>query len=58
MSEVDETLERIRAGRVRPSTSTDPFHAIVSLIALRERRLVQDVAIRVAGVERRGSRAA
>jgi hypothetical protein len=53
MSGVDETLERIRAGRVRPSTSTDRFHAIVSLIALRERLLVQDVAMRVAGVERR-----
>jgi magnesium transporter len=57
MSEVDETLERIRAGRVRPSTPTDLFHAIVSLIALRERLLVQDVALRGGRGRAAGARA-
>jgi Mg2+ and Co2+ transporter CorA len=53
MSEIDETLDRINGGRVRPRTPIELTHALVSLMALRQRLLVQDVAVRVAEVEQR-----
>jgi magnesium transporter len=53
MSEVEETLDRINGGRIRPRTPIELTHALVSLMALRQRLLVQDVAVRVADVEQR-----
>jgi Mg2+ and Co2+ transporter CorA len=53
MSEIEETLDRISGGRVRPRTPIELTHALVSLMALRQRLLVQDVAVRVAEVEQR-----
>ena len=51
VSEVDETLDRIRGGRVAPRSPADLMHAILSLVALRQRLLVQDVAGRIGEVE-------
>jgi Mg2+ and Co2+ transporter CorA len=56
VSEIDETLDRIAGGRVRPDTPVELVHAVVSLMALRQRLLVQDVAIRVADLEHRALR--
>jgi magnesium transporter len=52
MEEVRETLQRMEAGRIWPATPTALSHALISLIALRERVLVQDVASRIAALER------
>jgi Mg2+ and Co2+ transporter CorA len=51
VSEIEETLARIGAGRIAPRTPVELTHALVSLMALRQRLLVQDVAVRVAEVE-------
>ena len=51
LSEVDETLDRMRGGRISPRTPAELTHAILSLVALRQRLLVQDVASRVGDVE-------
>ena len=51
VSEVAETLDRIAGGRIAPRTPVELTHALVSLMALRQRLLVQDVAVRVAEVE-------
>jgi magnesium transporter len=51
VSEIEETLDRIGAGRIAPRTPVELTHALVSLMALRQRLLVQDVAVRVAEVE-------
>ena len=51
VSEIEETLDRIAGGRVAPRTPIELTHALVSLMALRQRLLVQDVAVRVAEVE-------
>jgi magnesium transporter len=53
MSEIEETLARIGAGRIAPRTPVELTHALVSLMALRQRLLVQDVAVRVAQVEQK-----
>jgi magnesium transporter len=53
MEEVRETLARMRARRIWPLEPVALAHALVSLIALRQRVLVQDVATRVADVEQR-----
>lgn len=52
MEEVDETLQRMKAGRIWPETPIALSHALIALIALRERILVQDVATRIAALER------
>jgi magnesium transporter len=51
VSEIEETLARIGAARIAPRTPVELTHALVSLMALRQRLLVQDVAVRVAEVE-------
>ena len=51
VSEIEETLDRIGGGRIAPRTPIELTHALVSLMALRQRLLVQDVAVRVAEVE-------
>jgi magnesium transporter len=51
VSEIEETLARIGAGRIAPRTPVELTHALVSLMALRQRLLVQDVAVRVSEVE-------
>ncbi len=51
VSEIAETLDRIAGGRIAPRTPVELTHALVSLMALRQRLLVQDVAVRVAEVE-------
>ena len=51
VSEIEETLDRIGGGRIAPRTPVELTHAFVSLMALRQRLLVQDVAVRVAEVE-------
>ena len=51
VSEIEETLDRIGAGRIAPRTPVELTHALVSLMALRQRLLVQDVAVRVSEVE-------
>lgn len=51
VSEIDETLDRLAGDRIRPAKPVDLLHAIVSLIALRQRLVVQDVARRVSDVE-------
>src|SRR6476619_4042395 len=51
MTEIEETLARIGAGRIAPRTPVELTHALVSLMALRQRLLVQDVAVRVSEVE-------
>jgi Mg2+ and Co2+ transporter CorA len=51
VSEVAETVDRIAGGRIGPRTPVELTHALVSLMALRQRLLVQDVAVRVAEVE-------
>src|SRR6476659_598898 len=51
VSEIGETLARIGAGRIAPRTPVELTHALVSLMALRQRLLVQDVAVRVSEVE-------
>ena len=51
LSEVDETLDRMRGGRIAPRSPAELTHAILSLVALRQRLLVQDVAARVGDVE-------
>ena len=53
MSEIEETVARIGAGRIAPRTPVELTHALVSLMALRQRLLVQDVAVRVAEVEQK-----
>lgn len=53
MDEVRETLDRMRARRIWPESPTALMHALVSLIALRQRLAVQDIAGRVAEVEGR-----
>jgi magnesium transporter len=53
VSEVEETVARIGAGRIAPRTPVELTHALVSLMALRQRLLVQDVAVRVAEVEQK-----
>jgi Mg2+ and Co2+ transporter CorA len=53
MQEVNETLQRMEARRIWPETPTQLAHALVSLIALRQRLVVQDVARRVAALETR-----
>jgi magnesium transporter len=52
-SEIAETVDRLEAGRIEPRTPIELTHALVSLMALRQRLLVQDVAVRVADVEQR-----
>jgi magnesium transporter len=52
MEEVNETLQRMNARRIWPATPTALSHALIALIALRERVLVQDVASRIATLER------
>src|SRR4029077_6303228 len=42
VSEIEETLARIGAGRIAPRTPVELTHALVSLMALRQRLLVQD----------------
>src|SRR4029077_7702006 len=51
VSEIEETLDRIGGGRIAPRTPVELTHALVSLMALRQRLLVQDVAVRVSEVE-------
>jgi Mg2+ and Co2+ transporter CorA len=51
VSEIEETLARIDGGRIAPRTPVELTHALVSLMALRQRLLVQDVAVRVSEVE-------
>ena len=53
MDEVRETLDRMRARRIWPESPTALMHALVSLIALRQRLAVQDIATRVADIEGR-----
>ena len=53
MSEIEETVDRIEGGRIRPRTPIELTHALISLMALRQRLLVQDVAVKVADVEER-----
>ena len=53
VSEIEETVARIGAGRIAPRTPVELTHALVSLMALRQRLLVQDVAVRVAEVEQK-----
>jgi magnesium transporter len=53
MAEVRETLARMHAGRIWPTGPLALAHAVISLIALRQRVLVQQIATRVADVERR-----
>ena len=53
VSEIEETLDRIGGGRIAPRTPIELTHALVSLMALRQRLLVQDVAVRVAEVEQK-----
>ena len=52
VEEVEETLARMRAKRIWPDSPMSLAHALVSLIALRQRLLVQDVAGRIAAMER------
>jgi Mg2+ and Co2+ transporter CorA len=49
--EVSVAAARIGAARIAPRTPVELTHALVSLMALRQRLLVQDVAVRVAEVE-------
>src|SRR6476619_1204812 len=51
VSEIEETLARSDGGRIAPRTPVELTHALVSLMALRQRLLVQDVAVRVSEVE-------
>ena len=53
MSEIEETVDRIEGGRIRPRSPIELTHALISLMALRQRLLVQDVAVKVADVEER-----
>lgn len=52
MEEVEETLQRMRARRIWPASPIALSHALIGLIALRQRVLVQDVASRIAALER------
>lgn len=52
MEEVNETVQRMEAHRIWPATPTALSHALIGLIALRQRVLVQDVASRIASLER------
>ena len=51
VSEIDETIDRIKGGRIHPATPAELAHAIISLVALRQRLLVQRVAERVSEIE-------
>ena len=51
MEEDWETLQRMQAKRVWPATPLAMAHALISLIVLRQRMIVQDVASRVAALE-------
>lgn len=53
LEEVTETLVRMAAGRIHPDSPIALSYALISLIALRQRLLVQDVAGRVAELEKR-----
>jgi magnesium transporter len=52
MEEVGETLQRMQAKRIWPASPIALSHALIGLIALRQRVLVQDVAGRIAALER------
>jgi magnesium transporter len=52
MEEVQETLQRMQARRIWPASPIALSHALIGLIALRQRVLVQDVASRIAALER------
>ena len=54
MTEVEETLSRMAARRIWPATPLELAHALLSLIVLRQRIFVQDVARRVAALEASG----
>jgi Mg2+ and Co2+ transporter CorA len=51
VSEVDETIDRIKGGRIHLNSPAQLAHAIISLVALRQRLLVQRVAERVNEIE-------
>src|SRR5262249_23658289 len=51
MEEVRETLQRMSAHRIWPANPMALAHALISLIALRQRVPVQDVATRIAALE-------
>jgi magnesium transporter len=51
MEEVEETLSRMAARRIWPTSPLSLAHALTALIALRQRVLVQDVASRIAALE-------
>lgn len=51
VSETDETLDRLRGGRIHPTEPAHLMHAIIGLVALRQRLLGQEVARRVGDVE-------
>ena len=53
VSEIDETIDRIKGGRIHPATPAQLAHAVISLVALRQRLLVQRVAERVNEIEMR-----
>lgn len=53
LAEVDETLQRMDARRIWPDSPVALTHALVSLIALRQRLVAQEIAQRVADVEER-----
>jgi hypothetical protein len=49
LSEVTETLQRMEARRIWPENPVALTHALVSLTALRQRLVGQEIALRVAG---------
>jgi Mg2+ and Co2+ transporter CorA len=51
MEEVQETLNRMEAHRIWPTSPLSLAHSLTALIALRQRVLVQDVATRIAALE-------
>ena len=53
LSEVTETLQRMEARRIWPENPVALTHALVSLTALRQRLVGQEIALRVAEVEER-----
>ena len=54
MEESTETLARMEARRIWPASPLALVHALISLIVLRQRILVQDVARRIAALEAGG----
>jgi magnesium transporter len=52
MEEVTETLQRMRAKRIWPDSAMALAHGLISLIGLRQRVLIQDVATRIATLEK------